>query len=426
MAKGAWPQRNRPVKLVPVALAVILWLAGCVSGFDPFSRKQTSDPNVLAAPGSAPTRARELQQEMMDFSDRYTMAVWQALDNFSRAEIDPVKRSAAEHLKVLFSSASMEIAAGRNSAGNLLDMAVFARLAGDAVDDYWVPEVFGPGAAPLIDAHRELNADLDILLERTLTEEQRRELDRMVTDYQKANPGSFYVADVRLRDLVSARTADGQAVGGIPLLADVSRAVGELDAAVEYGERLMFYVERLPRLTTMQTALALAQTGASPPVISLTESVRLTSESIAQMSEDITAAVAENSETLGVMLPGLQATVADSRAIAEITERILNADTGEPQPNPWTPEAATTALREAGIAASEIRDTLAEVEKSLATAESLPLEKLLNTTSQEIRLTIDYAWTRVLQAIGVLFAGVLVLLVIASRLFRSKGATTKS
>jgi len=413
------------VKFLPITLALTLSLSSCASGFEFFAKRKDSDPNTLAGKKDKAARARELQQEMMDFSDRYTMVVWQALDSYTRSEKDPVKRSAAEHLKVLFSSASMEIAAGRNAAGNLLDMAVFTNLAEQSVRDYWIPKVFGPGGAPLLKAHRDLRADLDVILRKTLTADQRAQLDSMVIDYRHAFPGSVYIADIRLRDLVAARTASKKDGGGIPLLADVSRAVGELDAAVEYGERLMFYVERIPRLTTMQTALALAQTSASPAVVSLTESARLTSESIARLPDDLTAAVAKNSETLGGLLPGLQSTVADSRAIAEITERILNADAGAPPADdPWTPEATATALREAQGAAREIRSTLEATEKSLTTAGSLPFDRLLKTTSQEVRETIDYAWNKVILAIGFLLAGLLVLLLIAAWLFRPKRSDT--
>jgi len=410
--------QNAPIKIFRLALAVIFMVAAPACAFELFPQKKSSDPNALAGRKGGASRARALQQEMMDFSDRYTMAIWQALDGYSRSEKDPVKRSAAEHLKVLFSSASMEIAAGRNPAGNLLDMAVFTDLAQSSVRDYWIPKVFGSGAEPLLKAHRSLRTDLDAILRKTITEEQRKELDRMVSDYRKSNPSSFYVADIRLRDLVAARTAAGQAGGGIPLLADVSRAVGELDAAVEYGERLMFYVERLPRLTTMQTSLALAQTGAAPAVLSLTESARQTSEAIDRMPDNLTAALAKNSEALGALLPGIQSSLADSRAIMESLERIQKPDGQGPAADPWTPESAAATLREAQATAREVGGALEEVEKAIAATGGLPMEKLVRTTSQEIRQTIDYAWGKLLIAIAVFFAGQLVLLFIAARLFR--------
>ncbi len=406
------------MKILRLFLALLLLPTGPASGFDLFAKKKRSDSDHLATDNGRPTRARELQQGMIDFSDRYTMRIWQALDTFIRSEKDPLKRSAAEHLKVLYSSASMEIAAGRNPSGNLLDMAVFTALAQRSVRDYWVPQVFGDGGESLIKAHRDLRADLDVVLSKTLTQEQRKELDRLIADYSRTNPGNVYVADVRLRDLVGARTAAGQQSGGIPLLADVSRAVGELDAAVEYGERLMFYVERLPRLTTMQTALALAQTGASPTVLSLTESARQTSQAIEQMPEKITLALSENSEVLGALLPGIQSSIADSRAIMEITERILQPVEGQSTDSTWTPEATAATLREARATAGEMRATLELLEKSLTNSSSLPLESLLKTTSEEARLTVDYAWNRLLLAIGLLLAGLLVLLFVAARLFR--------
>jgi hypothetical protein len=406
------------VKFLRLFLALLLLPTGPASGFDLFAKKKRSDSDHLAPDKGGPTRARELQQGMMDFSDRYTMRIWQALDTYIRSEPDPLKRSAAEHLKVLFSSASMEIAAGRNPSGNLLDMAVFTALAQRSVRDYWVPQVFGAGGDPLVKAHRDLRADLDVVLSKTLTQEQRRELDRLIADYSRTNPGNVYVADIRLRDLVGARTAAGQQSGGIPLLADVSRAVGELDAAVEYGERLMFYVERLPRLTTMQTALALAQTGASPTVLSLTESARQTSQAIEQMPDKITLALSDNSEALGAILPGIQSSIADSRAIMEITERIMQPVEGQSTDSTWTPEATAATLREARATAGEMRATLELLEKSLTNSSSLPLQSLLKTTSEEARLTVDYAWNRILLAIGLLLAGLLVLLFVAARLFR--------
>lgn len=406
------------MKFLRLFLALLLLPTGPASGFDLFGKKKHSESDNLATDNGRPTRARELQQGMIDFSDRYTMRIWQALDTFIRSENDPLKRSAAEHLKVLYSSASMEIAAGRNPSGNLLDMAVFTALAQRSVRDYWVPQVFGAGGDPLVKAHRDLRADLDVVLSKTLTQEQRKELDRLIADYSRTNPGNVYVADVRLRDLVGARTAAGQQSGGIPLLADVSRAVGELDAAVEYGERLMFYVERLPRLTTMQTALALAQTSASPTVLSLTESARQTSQAIEQMPEKITLALSENSEVLGALLPGIQSSIADSRAIMEITERIMQPVEGQSTDSTWTPEATAATLREARATAGEMRATLELLEKSLTNSSSLPLESLLKTTSEEARLTVDYAWNRLLLAIGLLLAGLLVLLFVAARLFR--------
>jgi hypothetical protein len=102
----------------------------------------------------------------------------------------------------------------------------------------------------------------------------------------------------------------------------------------------------------------------------------------------------------------------------EITERIMQPVEGESTDSTWTPEATAATLREARATAGEMRATLELLEKSLTNSSSLPLASLLKTTSEEARLTVDYAWSRILLAIGFLFAGLLVLLFVAARLFR--------
>lgn len=79
-------------------------------------------------PASKNNRALILQQEMMDFSDRYTMAIWENADACLRKNTDPAKRLRVETFKVLFCAASMQIAAGRDPTANLLDMYVFVSL----------------------------------------------------------------------------------------------------------------------------------------------------------------------------------------------------------------------------------------------------------------------------------------------------------
>ena len=76
------------------------------------------------------------------------------------------------------------------------------------------------------------------------------------------------------------------------------------------------------------------------------------------------------------------------------------------------------ALREVQAAAREIRRTLEQAEKSLSVTNSLPVERLLRDSSQEVRQTIDYASAKVLRVIGIFLAGQLILLLVAARLFR--------
>ena len=349
--------------------------------------------------GNEASRAHLLQQEMMDFSDRFTMAVWQALDQYLRGESDPQKRSAAEHWKVLYSAATMQIAAGRDPAGSLLDMAVLTDLSEWSVARSWNPHVFGKGGEPLLEALRGTKKDLWSILDGILSTDQRGQLKAIIEDWKQRHPGALYVAGIRLDDISSARTGKEQKNGGLLLIADVSRAVGKVDEALQYGERAMFYLERLPRLTTMQTSLALAQAGSAPAVLSLAESAEKASSAITELPDKVTAAISTNAATVKEMLPGIQGTVTESRKLAEAVDRIVSSSfftNSSSAPSPWTPERTGTLL-------GQLRETLHEANQlsaSLGGGGNL----------------VDAIFYRTLIVIGILIAGGAGLVILFRRL----------
>jgi hypothetical protein len=250
----------------------------------------------------------------------------------------------------------MQIAAGRDPAGSLLDMAVLTDLAEWSVARSWNPQVFGKGGEPLLQALRGMKKDLGSILDETLTPAQRAQLNSIISDWKQRHPGSLYVAGIRLADISSSRTGKETTKGGLILVADVSRAVGKVDEALQYGERAMFYLERLPRLTTMQTSLALAQAGSAPAVLSLSGSAEKAAAAITDLPEKITASISTNASTVKEMLPGIQGTVTESRKLAEAIDRTMNSSfftNSSSGPSPWTPERT-------GVVLGQLRDTLHE------------------------------------------------------------------
>ena len=396
-----------PRFLLTLALGVVLLLSGAgeLHAFDLFGGKKegaTKDQKVGLFPRRADTEASKshlLQQEMMDFSDRFTMAVWQALDQYLRGETDPQKRSAAEHWKVLYSAASMQIAAGRDPAGSLLDMAVLTDLSEWSVARSWNPQVFGKGGEPLLEALKGMKRDLGVILDDTVTTGQRQQLNAIISDWKQRHPGALYVAGIRLNDISSARTGKEQKSGGLILVADVSRAVGKVDEALQYGERAMFYLERLPRLTTMQTSLALAQAGSAPAVLSLSGSAEKAAAAITDLPEKITASISTNAATVKEMLPGIQGTVTESRKLAEAIDRTMNSSfftNTSSGPSPWTPERTVVLL-------GQLRDTLHEANQ-------------LSSSLGGGGNLVDTIFYRALIVVGVLIAGVAGLILLFRRL----------
>jgi hypothetical protein len=385
------------------AIGVVLLLTGVreIHAFDLFGGKKeggTRDQKVGLFPRRADTEASKshlLQQEMMDYSDRFTMAVWQALDQYLRGETDPQKRSAAEHWKVLYSAATMQIAAGRDPAGSLLDMAVLTDLAEWSVSRSWNPQVFGKGGEPLLEALRGMKKDLGSILDATLTPSQRQQLNAIISDWKQRHPGSLYVAGIRLDDISSSRTGKETSKGGLILIADVSRAVGKVDEALQYGERAMFYLERLPRLTTMQTSLALAQVGSAPAVLSLSGSAEKAAAAITELPDKVTEAISTNAATVKELLPGIQGTVTESRKLAEAVDRTMNSSfftNTTSGPSPWTPERTGALL-------GQVRDTLHEANQ-------------LSSSLGGGGNLVDAIFYRALIVVGVLIAGIAGLIVL--------------
>ena len=385
------------LRIICAGFVLFAVTAGQLQALDLFGAKHEKKEGLFPERShNEASKSHLLQQEMMDYSDRFTMAVWQALDQFLRGETDPQKRSAAEHWKVLYSAATMQIAAGRDPAGSLLDMAVLTDLSEWSVARSWNPQVFGKGGEPLLEALKGMKKDIGAILDGILSPSQREQLNSIISDWKQRHPGSLYGAGIRLDDLASARAGKEQKNGGLILIADVSRAVGKVDEALQYGERAMFYLERLPRLTTMQTSLALAQVGSAPAVLSLTGSAEKASAAITELPDKVTTAISTNASTVKELLPGIQMSLTESRRVAEAIDRTINSaffTNDTKAPSPWTPERTGAVL-------GQLSETLHEANQltsSLGGGGSL----------------VDAIFYRVLIVVGVFLAGITGLIFLA-------------
>ena len=378
------------LRIVCAGFVLFAVISGQLQALDLFGARNEKKEGLFPERShSEASKSHLLQQEMMDYSDRFTMSVWQALDHYLRSETDPQKRSAAEHWKVLYSAAAMQIAAGRDPAGSLLDMAVLTDLSEWSVAHSWNPQVFGKGGEPLLEALRGMKKDIGAILDGILSSSQREQLNAIISDWKKCHPGSLYVAGIRLDDLASARAGKEQKNGGLILIADVSRAVGKVDEALQYGERAMFYLERLPRLTTMQTSLALAQAGSAPAVLSLTGSAEKASAAITELPDKVTAAISTNAATVKELLPSIQMSLTESRRVAEAIDRTMNSaffTNDTKAATPWTPERTATVL-------GQLRETLHEANQ-------------LTSSLGGGGTLVDAIFYRVLVIVGVVLAGI--------------------
>ena len=385
-------------RLISMILLAIVWVVPQAAAIDIFGRKKDDK-------GSA--RASLLQQEVMDFSDAYTLAMGQEIDKYIRGQDDPEKRLAAETWKTLFDAAAMGIAAGRDPSSNLLDMYVFMKLTSDATRRYWVPEVFGEGAAGLNAANAKLLGELENTLLEFIDAGQKEEIDAMIGRWRGEHRDMVYVAGIRLRDLAELRSRRAGVHGGpIPVLADMQKAVGEVDAAVQVAERMMFYLERLPQLASRQTSLALAQAGAAPAILSVAESAENASQALASLPGALNESVATNAAIIREILPDIRLSLEATQEVLASAERLTSSDPGE---ETWEKDDVMQALEGLTGSARAINATLQQAEGLLARAAQPETAAATASLLQEVQDSgaglVDRAYYRGLQLLLLLIAG---------------------
>ena len=177
-------------------------------------------------------------------------------------------------------------------------------------------------------------------------------------------------------------------------------------------------------LTTMQTALALAQAGASPTVLSLTRSAETASSAIDRLPAAITASLEESTGTLKELLPEIHATATETRGTAESVERIMKSLGDTPSDDPWTPAKTLSTLTEVRQVASEWNSTIKQLENtlSLVASNEAPALRVLSEAENQTCQTIDYAYRKALVAIAVLLVGQAAVVILAAWLFKRKRA----
>ena len=92
-------------------------LSGCSIPFLKAKEPQKAIGSTLKHdPQSGKITQAGLQAEVMDFADQYMMAIRQPLDEIIKAGVDPKTRASITYGKVIYNTAAMSIATGRNPA----------------------------------------------------------------------------------------------------------------------------------------------------------------------------------------------------------------------------------------------------------------------------------------------------------------------
>ena len=247
----------------------ILLLTSCIQPFQGQTNQAAQTDGIFASSGKV--TERQLQAEVMAFSDQYSMVIWQAMDELHRSDLPPDKKLAVEYNKLLYTSSAISIAAQPSPVASLLDMITFVRLGHKAAENYWVPEVYGPAGKPLLAAYQRLEEEVWQLAALVLSEQQQDTVRATIDRWQQEHPNQWYVSDVRLQDFSAARgrpvhpfAEESQGV-----LTSLNQTLMKVDEAMLVADRALFLGERMPRLITLQTELLIDQLTEHPMVYQL-------------------------------------------------------------------------------------------------------------------------------------------------------------
>ena len=252
---------NNKTKLLPSLLRALLISAGLTlisASISACAASQQAERVVVAPLGSAGSTEtsgmtrEELEDHVRRFADRYMTRLALASDTLASKTDDAERKELMQDWKGTSFAVAVDIAIGPNGVTNLLDMMTLTMLSRLMVENYWVPDVLGPElGAEFLQTFVDLEEDIWSVADDVLTEQQQQELKILVNEWYSENPEQTYPWYVRLSNFSGQRAASLAAVqqtGG--MLKEVARAREAAEEIQAFGERVLFYLQRAPMITS--------------------------------------------------------------------------------------------------------------------------------------------------------------------------------
>ena len=388
-----------------------------------------------AVSSSGMTR-EELEDHVRRFADRYITRISIAA-NAVRDETKSYEQKRLMHdWKTVSYAAIVQVAIGQNAVTNLLDMMVLTRLSRLVVESYWIPEILGKElGADFLVTFVDLEEDIWSVADDVLTPQHQDELRFLVDQWHAENPEQYYPWYVRLSNFSGQRAASLAAVqqsGG--LLKEVARAREAAEEIQAFGERVLFYLQRAPVLTTNEFESSVGSVLAGPEISRLMDDMdrfvatleRLV-DTVATLPGNRLAAVDQLMDRIGeerrAMLqdlsgagPGVRDLLADLQPVLDSIERTMAmAKTRDPEAEPFDINVYRALVTESAATAAELRLLVQSVGDLLAgTTDASPL---VGAIVEAERVIANKLFLQAVALIFIFFAMLLGYRYIAGRFF---------
>jgi len=254
------------------------------------------------APGERKSVAPDpvyVQQALLRFADEFSTRMTLSIDDLRRGT-NALDRAEALQWTIALNTQTWSIATGLNPVANLLDMTVFVSVVRAALEDYWLPNVFGESARRMLDGCRESETIIWRFAGQVLNPEQQAELRDAIVVWRRKNLAPETMLSARAVGFASqvamANRVDTARPGSVfnLLIPDpfsgLNPATREIAQARMFAERALYLTQKLPRLLRWQAELLSINTMTMPAVGQLvTNSTQLAAaaERFARVAEEL-------------------------------------------------------------------------------------------------------------------------------------------
>lgn len=386
-----------------------------------------------------------LQLKVMRLADDYAATIAQAADDFGVRVGTPEGRLTGLKWKLGQASSAYTDASGENPVINALDMLVLVTIARMVVEDYGV-ETYGTNALPLLETHRRFEASSWELAAALLKPAQILELQGLIQEWRNKHPHQRYVGPIRFVEFASAIGRRPQAATTSPNsifsllfinpLAGLDPTTAAIEQAQQFGERMMYYTQRMPGLLSWQAEVAVYEIASQPEMKQLltnSQQLATSAETFAKTAEQLPKVIndqrqaaidqvfdrlmSEEIKTRALLVETRQTFAAGSEAAQSINTAIKSLDdfvrTVSPPSTNASSSTATnshpfnildygTAASQIGTAAKDLNATLLTLNQSTRSLSDLRKE----TSDNADKLMTRAFWLVVVLILVLLVGGV--------------------
>jgi len=398
----------------------------------------------------------EVQQTLLRFADDFSAGMTVCVDKLQRGT-NALDRAEVLQWKIALGTETCSIASGPNAVANLLDMTIFVTVTRAAVEEHWLPEVFGESARPMLESCRNAETNIWRLAGKVLKPDQQAELRAAIAAWRRQNPLPESVLAARAVDFASqvaqaskADTAKPESVFNLLMLDPLSGldpATREIAQTRLFAERALYVTQKMPMLLRWQTELLSVNAVQMPAVQQLVTNSTQIAASVdrfaavaeklpgqvsAEREEILKALQAQEKDVTSLMSSGTQFSASLNTTLTTLDALMKRFGVGEtnsagpPKTNaePFRIQDYAQTAAQLEATARQLTELLVTLDRTLGSTNLLQLSAQVGPVVQQARTggkeIVDYAFWKGILLVVIALLAALIYRFLSARLISAK------